>query len=381
MGPQLAALGDTAPGAALLRLAEAEVMRDMLIHRSSRPSEASHRKCSAFTLVELLVVITIIGILIALLLPAVQAAREAARRAQCTSNLKQIGLALHNYHAANNCLPGGSNFTNYTAGWGTWCLAILPQLEQQPLYDRFDFEGLDHDRQPGLRADGCAGVPLPHGPAECETDSGRSLSRVQPRSEPPGAGSVVCGIDGADRRRVRPRRPLQLCQLHRRQCAVVDEPLLSGGEFRHRRRLGRGFQGQFAGMFGRWPRGITFADVKDGLSNTIMCGETLPEDCRLLSAYATNFSVMATHITINSIDPTTGQRYADPPPPSTAIIYWHSCGFKSLHPGGINVVMGDGSVHFSWKQSITYCSTRWAPAMAATATSTIAMKSSQPRRQ
>jgi prepilin-type N-terminal cleavage/methylation domain-containing protein len=105
----------------------------------------SHRK--AFTLVELLVVIAIIGILIALLLPAVQAAREAARRSQCTNNLKQIGLALHNYHDVMKTFPSGvilapngattAPASNY--GW-QWTALILPYMEQKPLHDQLNID-------------------------------------------------------------------------------------------------------------------------------------------------------------------------------------------------------------------------------------------------
>ena len=97
---------------------------------------------SAFTLVELLVVIAIIGILIALLLPAVQAAREAARRAQCINNLKQIGLALHNFHAAKGEFPYGQKYklgigTNAQKDRDCWFQWILPYMEQQALWDGY----------------------------------------------------------------------------------------------------------------------------------------------------------------------------------------------------------------------------------------------------
>ena len=98
----------------------------------------------AFTLIELLVVIAIIAVLIGLLLPAVQAAREAARRAQCVNNLKQIGLALHNYDETQKCFPSGyvSRFDesgNDTGpGWG-WASMLLPQFEQTPLFASLNF--------------------------------------------------------------------------------------------------------------------------------------------------------------------------------------------------------------------------------------------------
>ena len=112
-----------------------------MIFQSNGGGNMCPKQRNAFTLVELLVVITIIGILIALLLPAVQAAREAARRMQCANNLKQVGLSLLNHENARGTFPIGSAF-GPTDGNGdvgvSWWVQILPYCEQQPLYDQLD---------------------------------------------------------------------------------------------------------------------------------------------------------------------------------------------------------------------------------------------------
>lgn len=132
------------------------------------------RRRHGFTLIELLVVIAIIAILIALLLPAVQQAREAARRTQCKNNVKQLGLALHNYHDTFLTFPpGGVSSVTVGApyqGWG-WNLMLLPYLDQAPLYNQFNFSNsmqFTITNQPTLMATNI-------GALRCPSDVGQNI--------------------------------------------------------------------------------------------------------------------------------------------------------------------------------------------------------------
>lgn len=109
-----------------------------------RKAAGGRRPPHGFTLVELLVVVTILGVLIALLLPAVQASRNAARRVSCSNNLHQIGIGLHGYYGVHKCFPPGG-IEPISPRWGlagrqlAWSAFLLPYIEQQPLHDRIDF--------------------------------------------------------------------------------------------------------------------------------------------------------------------------------------------------------------------------------------------------
>jgi prepilin-type N-terminal cleavage/methylation domain-containing protein len=117
------------------------------------PRAFAARRRSGFTLVELLVVIAIIGILVSMLLPAVQSAREAARRMQCGNNLKQVGLALHNYHTAHNCFPPGviwhdvdknGTIAMHEGHRTNFYIHLLPYFEQGVVYDKFNFANMQN---------------------------------------------------------------------------------------------------------------------------------------------------------------------------------------------------------------------------------------------
>jgi prepilin-type N-terminal cleavage/methylation domain-containing protein len=227
---------------------------------------------AAFTLVELLVVIAIIGILVALLLPAIQAAREAARRAQCQNNLKQIGVALHNYHSAQNTLPVGAALQEGS----TWSAYILPYMEEgsvsvQLTIDYKNSKPYAHDQPnyttiddpykniigletliPSFR---CPSTFLP----EYMPDKGHNGAHYVQRRVPSSYIACASGV-----------------------CSVQQSTQVVSGEFH---RWMEGMDGVMFGLFLREPllpgapakiyghSPIKFSQVLDGTSKTVMAGE------------------------------------------------------------------------------------------------------------
>lgn len=165
--------------------------REKLCRRGSIRRDSVRSR--AFTLIELLVVIAIIAVLIALLLPAVQQAREAARRTQCKNNLKQIGLALHNYLDVNNRFPigsqGGLSSVQLCRGVN-WRTSILPQLDQAPLFSKIDFNGTSSF---------CSNPGYPPGPGQNTVLYGVSVSAFNcPSSQLDPLGTTSLGGNYAD---------------------------------------------------------------------------------------------------------------------------------------------------------------------------------------
>jgi prepilin-type N-terminal cleavage/methylation domain-containing protein/prepilin-type processing-associated H-X9-DG protein len=291
------------------------------------------RRWRGFTLIELLVVIAIIAVLIGLLLPAVQKVREAANRMKCMNNLKQIGLALHMYESTYSAFPHGTNGCCTPTG-ANWTVSIMPFLELQNVANALN---LTIDQ--GLR--NRVNLPLEQQVLPvfiCPSDP-KSTSPIMTRFAAHNSSPALALW-----------YPASMGPTHMDACPFCPNGTPSSTNFCCQG-WNFGFYGNpslgippgtFAGMFGRTAdTTITIGSVTDGLSNTFMVGETLPGDCTFIGVYSQNFPLSGTMIPLNHFESAVDS------------LWYRTCGFKSMHPGGANFAMGDGSVHFV-AQTIDY---------------------------
>ena len=314
----------------------------------------SKNRSHGFTLVELLVVIAIIGILIALLLPAVQAAREAARRSQCSNNLKQLGLAFHNYHDVNRAMPIGARPGGWNGGWGaSFYVRLLPFIEQTALADNYPWtERGNYDRDEGyvggnvnlqgtpvnihnlfMPAFRCPSSPLPEfntgsTPSSCMASYAGIMGAVE------ATGTYV------------PKRYRACCSYGSTTGIVSGSGMLVPNQ------------------------AIKFAQCTDGTSNTMILGEASDwaktaagADVHVDTSWPEGWSVSASStVTITTADSTSASNTIDRFYQLTAIRYpvgtrtyelpgihqTHGSNnpLLSAHPGGTLACLTDGSVRF-----------------------------------
>jgi prepilin-type N-terminal cleavage/methylation domain-containing protein/prepilin-type processing-associated H-X9-DG protein len=312
----------------------------------------ARRKRFGFTLVELLVVIAIIGILVALLLPAVQAAREAARRMSCSNNLKQIGLALHNYHDVYKQFAIGTrdqdpaNPPGTARPWnggahrkGTVLVKILPFMEQQPLFDQLDFRGdiFAQLQALGFGSDNGTKMEIYICPSDATTGKNLSNSR-QFYNYAPNIGNQ--NMPGRGWCNAYPNDSWQT-----RADGVFGGNLFRDGWIGHgSSNTGRGI----SGVFSRYCYGAAIGEIGDGTSNVIMFGEILPScgDHHRGGWYNPNAQWTATtgHINFNTCGK---NRVLDNQQNCNDYRNWMtSQAYKSDHPTGAQFVFCDGSVSF-----------------------------------
>jgi prepilin-type N-terminal cleavage/methylation domain-containing protein len=303
-----------------------------------------------FTLIELLVVIAIIAILIALLLPAVQQAREAARRSQCRNNLKQVGLAIHNYHDSFNTIPPAWVSTQFQVAAGdvshwSWGTFLLPYIDQAPLYSLLQPGTRRLDQNLALGGATAAALTTPLTVFRCPSDTGPSLNNF----------SSTLGVDATQQTDF----GTYVRQGWNGTAAVpiaTSNYVISadtGDSITPAFGVSNAAVNPFGPPLGvAWSNSrVPFRDVTDGLSNTILVGERAWQLKQLMigAAAALGFAPAA-----GTPSATTQCRACNA---VVGIPYWginqtvinanhQSRGYSSLHVGGAHFVMGDGGVRF-----------------------------------
>lgn len=293
------------------------------------------------TLVEILVVLAIITLLMALLLPAVQAVRESGRRARCSNNLRQFGIALISHHDRFNRLPANSPWRGAgTFRKGSMLVSLLPQIEQKSFHDQLDMTGdvvAQIDNSALLRKNSIPTMRCPSDDYPKLNDSGMAVTNYAPS-----VGAQKTYSEG--------------------RCN--DFP---GDEFETGSCADGEFQGchwippekRISGPFARDTWAASFEDIPDGASNTILMGEVLP-------GCSTHLSWLpwwhGQQYFVGTAPPVNYQTCPEEPPGHDGsrgqdCFSWSNwntdVGFKSRHPGGAGFVFGDASVRFL-KQTIDY---------------------------
>lgn len=293
------------------------------------------RRNFAFTLVELLVVIAIIGILVALLLPAVQAARESARRAQCTNNIKQLGLGVLNFESSMKLIPYNrySDY-GYPTAWGTstgpgakawsWIASILPYIESSELYD----QGGVPNQVFGNNVAVGTNIPM----LFCPSDEMKTYSPINRAKSRYMAGILLV--------------------------ALTNYKGVLGSNYGWGPWANIGANGQYEPWaFGDgilpaqgFANPIKLSQVTDGTSKTFVAGEQVWNEsrssCPTTDCYGMGFSWAHTieATATAAIYPNLAVPGVDPSPTKPDLTIHN--GFSSLHPGGLNFVYADGSVRF-----------------------------------
>jgi len=285
------------------------------------------RRLRGFTLIELLVVIAIIAVLIALLLPAVQQAREAARRTQCKNNLKQLGLAIHNYHDVHGFFPMNS-WGQATGDWGidrgTHMVGLLPYIDQAPLFNGINFSAGGSIGNQTIGGQLLRLTPMPA--FLCPSDTVAPTMGGWSQSNYAGSMGTqnITNGEGCDTYFPQTGGSTTLPNLPDHGNSADPQ--------------------QVSGIFGRLGPAIRLRDVTDGTSTTVAMGEFRPQCFDHQSGWVHFNALWIT--TTPPINAPTCPEHVDGSCRRKPRNWNEAPGFKSRHVGGAHVVLADGSVRF-----------------------------------